>query len=123
MKTDATQSQHQTDQRRRQRKSVNSPAIVTDVITEHPIGRIGNLSGTGMLLISSSAPCSGAIYQMRLPLPSSDGDRAPQYIEIGVQEQWHAQAAVAGQFWTGYRIIAINEEDIARLDAWLALAV
>lgn len=122
MNTDATQSSHQRDRRRKQRKSVNSAEIVTDVITGHPIGRIGNLSGTGMLLISSSAPCSGAIYQMRLPLPSNDSDRAPQYIEIGVQEQWHEQAAVAGQFWTGYRIIAISEEDIARLKAWLALA-
>lgn len=116
---DASHSQHQRDQRRTQRKPVNFTAVVTDTITGQPMGQIGNLSGTGMLLISPAAPCSEAIYQLRLPLPNSNG--TPQYIEVGVQEQWHEQATSAEQFWTGYRIIAIDEEDIARLDAWLTL--
>ncbi|MDE2155314.1 MAG: PilZ domain-containing protein [Xanthomonadaceae bacterium] len=107
------------EQRRARRKPVNFAAVVTDAITEQPFGQLGNLSATGMLLISPAAPNSEAIYQLRLPLPGSDGAQ-PQYIEAGVQEQWHEHAASAGKVWAGYRIIAIGEDDARRLEAWLA---
>lgn len=113
----ARHSHHQRDQRRTRRKPVDSTVVVTDVITGQPMGQIGNLSGTGMLLISTASPHSEAIYQVRLPLPGNGN--TPQYIEVGVQEQWHDHAASADQIWTGYRIISINEDDKARLDAWL----
>jgi hypothetical protein len=92
---------------------------VTDAISGEAFGQLGNLSATGMLLISNKAPRSEAIYQLRLPLPGL-GSRM-QHIEVGVQEQWHDQAATPGQVWAGYRIIAINEDDTNRLNAWLAL--
>lgn len=114
-----TDHDHQRDQRRAGRKSVDVVTEVTDVITGVPIGQIGNLSGTGMLLIGPRAPRSEAIYQLRLPLP--DGGGSSQYIEVGVQEQWHEHAASADQFWAGYRIIAITEESETILQAWLAL--
>jgi len=106
------------EQRRARRKPVNFAAAVTDAITEQPFGQLGNLSATGMLLISPAAPNSEAIYQLRLPLPGNDGTPL-QYIEVGVQEQWHENAPSAGQVWTGYRIIAIGEDDAARLETWL----
>jgi hypothetical protein len=114
-----TEHDHQRDQRRAGRKSVNVVTEVTDVITGLPMGQIGNLSGTGMLLIGPMEPRSEAIYQLRLPLPDASG--ASPYIEVGVQEQWHEHAASADQFWAGYRIISITEENEAKLQAWLAL--
>ncbi|WP_189339653.1 PilZ domain-containing protein [Rhodanobacter denitrificans] len=111
--------QHDRDQRRTRRKPVAFAATVMDVITGEPMGQIGNLSGTGMLLICPAAPQSEAIHQVRLPL-SGDG-AVPQYIEAGIQEQWHESPGAADLVWAGYRIIAISEEDDARLDAWLAL--
>ena len=114
------QHQHDRDQRRTRRKPVDFPAVVIDVITGQPMGRVGNLSGTGMLLLSPTAPQSESIHQVYLPLPGAGG-HAPQYIEVGIQEQWHGSGASAGQIWAGYRIIAIDEDDDTRLDAWLAL--
>ncbi|MFC5581435.1 PilZ domain-containing protein [Rhodanobacter terrae] len=114
-----TDHDHQRDERRAQRKSVDVVTEVTDVITGLPMGQIGNVSGTGMLLIGPAAPRSEAIYQLRLPLPGSSG--SSPYIEVGVQEQWHEHAASADQFWAGYRIISITEENEAQLQAWLAL--
>ena len=116
---DHSQQQRERDQRRTRRKPVDFAATVIDVITGLPMGRIGNLSGTGMLLICPAAPQSEAIHQVRLPL-SGDSD-TPRYIEVGIQEQWHESAASADQVWVGYRIIAIGEGDDAQLDAWLAL--
>ncbi|MFC5524555.1 PilZ domain-containing protein [Rhodanobacter ginsengisoli] len=115
----ASQDQAQRDQRRKQRKPVDFDAVVTDVITDQPFGRIGNLSATGMLLISPTAPQDEAIYQLRLPLPDNGSGSGQVHIDVGVQEQWHDQAASADLIWAGYRIIAISDADATRLHAWL----
>jgi hypothetical protein len=105
------------DQRRAQRKRANFTAVVTDVISGQPIGHLGNLSANGMLLISAHPPRAEAIYQVSISL--SGLGSSPQTIEVGIQEQWHEQAASPGQVWSGYRIVAIDESDAALLDAWL----
>jgi hypothetical protein len=105
------------DQRRALRKRANFTAVVTDVISGQPIGHLGNLSANGMLLISTHAPRSEAIYQVSLSLPGLGSQ--PQSIEVGIQEQWHEDAASPGQVWSGYRIVAIDDADAALLDAWL----
>ncbi len=105
------------EQRRAQRKRVTATSVVVDVITGEPFGELGNLSATGMLLISPRAPRSEAIYQLRLPLPAAGKER--QQIEVGVQEQWHEPAATPGRVWAGFRIVAIDEESARRLGQWL----
>ncbi len=109
------------NQRRAPRKRAPAHAVVTDVIRGESIGHLGNLSTTGMLLITPHAPRSEALYQVSIALPASG--RAlmqSQPIEVGIQEQWHEQAASSGQIWAGYRIIAITDIDAARLEGWLA---
>ncbi|WP_114238944.1 PilZ domain-containing protein [Dyella sp. C9] len=105
------------DQRRAQRKRANFAAVVTDVISGQAIGHLGNLSANGMLVISPHPPRGEAIYQVSLTLPGLGS--SPQTIEVGIQEQWHEEAASPGQVWSGYRIVAIDEADAALLDAWL----
>jgi hypothetical protein len=114
---------HASNQRRAERKRATFTALVTDVITGLPMGHVGNLSSTGMLLISSKPPRSEAIYQVSMALPASG--RLPnttQVVEAGIQEQWHEPAATPGQIWAGYRIVAIGDADAERLEAWLAQA-
>ena len=116
-------SPHESNQRRAERKRATFTAVVTDVISGEPLGHLGNLSSTGMLLISTQAPRSEALYQVSLTLPASG--RAliqSQPIEAGIQEQWHESAASPGQIWAGYRIVAISDADAARLDGWLSQA-
>lgn len=111
------------NQRRAERKRATFTAIVTDVISGQPIGHLGNLSSTGMLLISAQAPRSEALYQVSIPLSGSGRLLTQsQPIEAGIQEQWHEPAASSGQIWAGYRIVAISDADAARLDSWLAQA-
>jgi PilZ domain. len=59
------------NQRRAPRKRAPGNAIVTDVIRGEPIGHLGNLSSTGLLLITSQAPRSEALYQVRIDLPAT----------------------------------------------------
>jgi len=109
------------NQRRAERKRATVNAIVTDVISGLPIGHLGNLSSTGMLLISAQAPRSEALYQVSMTLPGSGRLLAQsQPIEVGIQEQWHEAAASSGQIWAGYRIVAITDADAARIESWLA---
>ena len=109
------------NQRRAERKRATVNAIVTNVISGLPIGHLGNLSSTGMLLISAQAPRSEALYQVSMILPGSGRMLAEsQPIELGIQEQWHESAASSGQIWAGYRIVAITDADAARLESWLA---
>jgi hypothetical protein len=104
------------EQRRARRRAVDFTTVVTDVITGQPIGQLGNLSTTGMLLIAAHAPRSDAVYQVSLALP---GPGRAEPLEIGIQEQWHEPTPRAGQIWAGFRIIAIGEQDAARLGAWI----
>jgi hypothetical protein len=107
------------ESRRALRKPVNIAAEVIDVISGRRMGQLGNLSASGMLLIGNEAPRNEAIYQLRLPLPGLH--EGPALIEVGVQEQWHEEAATPGQVWAGYRIIAIGDEEAAHLQRWLEM--
>jgi len=102
------------DQRRAPRKAVDAGVTAIDAIAEQPFGNLCNLSASGLLLIGSRAPRSEGIYQVRLPLPDGSGN-----IEIGLQEQWHEPAGSGGQYWAGYRIIAISNAHGELLDRWL----
>lgn len=111
------------NQRRAERKRASVNAIVTDAISGLPFGTLGNLSSTGMLLITAQPPRSEAIYQVSMALPSSGRQLTQsQPIEFGIQEQWQETTASSGQVWSGYRIVAITDADAARLDSWLSQA-
>jgi hypothetical protein len=106
------------EQRRAHRKQVHSPMPVTDVISEQVMGQVGNLSATGIMLIGARAPVSDAVYQISFALPGESGGRPP--IELGIQEQWNESAGTPGQYWSGYRIVAVSDTDNSRVEAWLA---
>lgn len=111
------------NQRRAERKHAAANAIVTDVISGQPMGHLGNLSSTGMLLISAQAPRSEALYQVTFSLPGHGRMLADSHpIELGIQEQWHESAASSGQIWAGYRIVAITDTDATRIEGWLSQA-
>lgn len=111
-----------TERRRSERKQIYQPVAVTDVIHGGSLGRLGNLSASGLLLIGPAAPASGAIYQVRLELPGLHlANTGTTVIEPGIQEQWQDATMSAGQVWAGFRIVSIGPADSALLDAWLAL--
>lgn len=109
------------NQRRAERKPATSNALVTDVISGESLGHLGNLSSSGVLLITALKPRTDALYQVSFSLPGYGRMLADSHpIELGIQEQWHESAASSGQFWAGYRIVAISDVDAARLEGWLS---
>lgn len=105
------------DQRRATRKAALDPIEVSDALTGENIGRIGNLSRNGMMLIGRRTLTADALYQVRFQLPGRDGRM--RLLEAGVHEQWSEPAAVPGQHWAGLRIIALSDADSAALSEWL----
>lgn len=105
------------EQRRAPRKHANSPMPIVDGMSDRVLGQLVNLSATGLMLLGSHAPRSGAVHQVTFLLPGIQ--HAEYRVEIGIQEQWHEPAAVAGQFWSGYRIVAASDDDVRAIDEWI----
>lgn len=106
-----------TDHRRAPRRHVDSTIAVENAISDQVIGHVGNISSSGMMLISDHPLTPDAIYQLRMTLPSRG--QGSHTIEFGVHEQWGEAANVPGQHWTGFRIIAISESDAHKLRTWI----
>jgi len=103
--------------RRARRRKVNDTIVVTDAMTDGVVGRIGNLSETGMLLIASAPLVEDALYQFRFALPDESGAESP--VELGMHLLWLDRASAPGQAWTGFRFIALSEEQAGRLRHWI----
>ncbi|MCK9538102.1 PilZ domain-containing protein [Dokdonella sp.] len=106
------------EQRRSPRKRPPSPMQVTDALTGAMVGRIGDLSLDGLLLIAQSPIQSDALYQLVFHLPDPSG--RSQAIEVGVHEAWSESTSTQGHPWVGFRIIDIAPEARQRLAQWLA---
>lgn len=65
------------DTRRAPRRQPTDLVPVTDMLSEAQIGRLGNVSETGMLLLASVPLHDDALYQLRFALPERAG-RAPK---------------------------------------------
>jgi hypothetical protein len=106
------------DERRSAPRRPATAAIdVIDSISGAPIGRIGNLSRTGMMLICRQPLNDGALYQLRFQLPGPSG--AATEVETGVHTMWVENAATNGYQWAGLRIISISNAAAQALDRWL----
>lgn len=100
--------------RRAQRRPLQEPVAVFDTMEEKVLGRIGNLSESGMLLIAAAPMQEDALYQLRFELPDGGGA-----IEAGAQLLWIGAANTPGQYWAGLRFLALSDAHLAALREWI----
>jgi hypothetical protein len=105
------------DYRRAKRRKVGNAIDVFDTMTGLAIGKLSNLSETGMLLILGQALTSDGLYQLRFALPNESG--SSRSVEVGAHELWSDEAAAPGQVWTGFRFIDVAPEDVAYIREWV----
>lgn len=104
--------------RRAKRRKAPDNVVVTDTMTERVIGRIGNLSQTGMLLIASEQLTEDALYQFRFTLAgSSASDNV--VVDVGAHLLWLDTASAPGQSWAGFRFIAVPDVQARQMHAWI----
>lgn len=102
------------EHRRNKRKRADVIVQVTNAITGEVMGRVGNLSTDGMMLVASKPVREDALYQVSFQLPG-----VAHTMEVGLHEMWSEPANVPGQFWAGFHFIDIGDSDEAALMRWL----
>lgn len=102
--------------RRAKRRKVGNIDVV-DTMTSQVIGKLSNLSETGMLLILGEAVISDALFQLRFTLADNNGNS--RSVDVGAHELWSDEAAAPGQVWTGFRFIDVGPEDVAFIREWV----
>ncbi len=100
--------------RKRERREIDSDIRVTDTMTSAVVGRIGNLSETGMLLIASARLREDALYQFRFELPGANAS-----VEVGAHLLWNDEKDAPGTSWAGFRFIGVSEDAARRLRNWI----
>lgn len=105
------------DTRRAPRRQVADLVPVTDQMRESVVGRLGNVSETGMLMLASQPLRDDALYQLRFPLPLADG--RSEAIDVGVHLLWSEPAHAPGQSWAGFRFLTLSREHRHLLRAWI----
>jgi hypothetical protein len=106
--------------RRSVRKRAKDSILVTNAMTGATLGRIGNLSVDGMMLITPQALPEGRLYQLQFLL--SDAELQQRRMEVGIQCMWSDAARTEGTYWTGCRIIDIAAAEQTILGEWVERA-
>ena len=106
-----------TETRRAPRLQVPALVPVTNQMTGSNIGRLGNISETGMLLIASEPLVGDALYQLRFPVSDGHGGDSP--IDAGAHLLWCEAAQAPGHSWAGFRFIAMEKNQRERLRQWI----
>ncbi len=105
------------DKRRLPRKRPDVPLQVTDAMTGELVGRLGNLSMEGMMVIANGPVVEDGLYQFIFHLPDVHGQL--HRFEVGVHESWTEAAGTRDQIWAGFRFIDINADNVTMLSDWL----
>lgn len=105
------------DFRRARRRSVAEPIGVMDTLTDQLMGRVGNVSESGMLLIASVPVVDDAIYQLRFHVRDASGRETP--IDVGAHLLWSARANTPGQTFAGLRFLTIEASPLEALRNWV----
>lgn len=105
------------EQRRSKRKYVDGVVNVTNAMTGVVMGRVGNLSIDGMMMIANAPVREDALFQVVFHVADDHGKAVP--LEVGMHEQWTEPANAPGQFWAGFRIIDIAPRELDILKAFV----
>ncbi len=105
------------DFRRANRRKVHQQVTVYDTVAEKVVGKLINLSETGMSIVASVPMVNDALYQLRFEL--TDANAAQRAIDVGAHELWASPAVGGSQTWVGLRFIAVSPSDLAALRDWV----
>lgn len=102
--------------RRNRRRSAAGTIAVSDAMTGAQVGRLGNLSESGLLLIGASPMTDDALYQLSFVLSHR---RTTRTVEVGAHQLWSDSASAPGQYWVGFRFIDVSHEAVDHIRAWV----
>ncbi|KLD78325.1 PilZ domain-containing protein [Xanthomonas hyacinthi] len=102
--------------RRAPRRQVPDMVPVLDMMEDAVVGRLGNVSENGMLLLASAPLHEDALYQLRFAMPHAGRE---VQIDVGVHLLWSERAHAPGQAWAGFRFLTIAPAHRELLRLWI----
>ncbi len=103
----------QQEMRSQSRTDVSEIILVVDTQTGKTIGQLVNISEEGFMLLGTQPISENSIFQLSLESDSSAPDARP--ILIGAENLWCHSSSDQTQFWAGFYIIDISDEDHERI--------
>ncbi|KMM74406.1 pilus assembly protein PilZ [Xanthomonas sp. NCPPB 1128] len=107
------------DARRSPRRQVPEMVPVLDLMEDAVVGRLGNVSEQGMLLLASAPLHEDALYQLRFAMPHADRE---VQIDVGAHLLWSEPSHAPGQSWAGFRFLTISPAHRELLRQWINAA-
>jgi hypothetical protein len=101
------------EMRSHSRVEVSEVIRVVDRQTGTDLGRLVNISEEGFMLLGSQPLSEDSILQLSLEFES--GPNAASPILIGVESLWCHSSSDQKQYWAGFYIIDISDEDLERV--------
>lgn len=102
------------EKRKLDRCRVGDILEVFDIHSERQVGRVVDISVEGLMIYSQSPIDVNRIFQFLIPLPMDlDGCRE---IRLGVESLWSREGDGDGQYWTGFHVICISDQDRACIE-------
>ncbi|CTP91811.1 PilZ domain-containing protein [Xanthomonas graminis] len=105
-----------TEARRAPRRQVPDMVPVLDMMQDAVVGRLGNVSESGMLLLACVPLHEDALYQLRFAMPQAGRE---VQIDVGVHLLWSERAQAPGQAWAGFRFLTISPAHRELLRQWI----
>ena len=96
--------------RRSKRRQLSEVVQVVDSMTDEPLGRIGNLSESGMLLFSRTPGVDDGLFQLHFSLALPKG--GSHVFSIGAHQLWSEPNQGSSSYWGGFRFIDISQDDL-----------
>lgn len=105
------------DSRRQKRLQINIEVTVIDFMTRIPIGRVVDLSESGMRVAANKIIMPDALFQFDLHFPKQYV--ATNIIRVGAQELWSVNNSQSNQYEIGFRFIDISGTDRTWIRNWV----
>jgi|SRR5690606_13081501 len=109
--------QSSVDSRHKPRREVDGRIDVLDCMTGQVIGRVGNISESGMLLLAGIPLRGDALYQLRFNLAAAGEPACP--IEVGAHLLWLEPGRSQGRAWAGLHFIHLSSRHRKALLDWI----
>lgn len=101
------------EMRNHNRVEVSEVIRVINRQTGADLGQLVNISEEGFMLLGSQSVPEDSIFQLALEFESGNNNTAP--ILIGVECLWCHSSSDQTQYWAGFYIIDISDEDLERV--------
>lgn len=111
------------EHRKHPRKRVDRNWEVVDMNREETLGRLVNVSRSGLMLLSLHPLEAGRVVQLRLAL-AEKADEGGEPVLPGpavfwAESLWAEPSNEQDRFWVGMQVIDISDENVQALDAIL----